>query len=60
MYFSICKPLPKEICGGIDNVSYCQVVTAKNGDKKPFVIGNYSIAHKFNAGGMFSEAMCIY
>jgi hypothetical protein len=47
VFFSICKPLPKAICGE-ENVTYCQVVTLSDGTQQRFNMGNYTVQHKFN------------
>ena len=53
VHFSVCKPLPSDICG-LSNVSYCQVVTAKDGTVYKYNIGNYTQKHSFTALGMFN------
>ena len=53
IYFSVCKPLPSTICGGISNVTYCQVVTAKDGSHYYYDAGNYTTRHNFLALSMF-------
>ena len=55
VYFSICKPLPSSICGTkYGNVSYCQVVTAKDTTVYKYDIGNYTVKHSFVALGMLN------
>lgn len=50
VFFSICKPLPKSVCGAsAGNVSFCQVVTSTDGTKYYYNIGSYSTKHSFIA-----------
>jgi hypothetical protein len=51
VYFSICKPLPRDICIGQINSSTCQVVKTKNGTTHYFDIGSYQGNNEFAPTG---------